>query len=318
VVSTARGLCFCILLFLAAGLYAQSPPPPDAWVLLEQAQTLIADDSRMGEALDLLRRAIEAAGNFPEAEMAVAEIYFREGALALAEERLRKALDHRESLRVPEDRFAILYRLAEIYEIQKRYYEMEKALLAITGEQQEFAETVEAQRFRNAFLAAYLSRGLDHLLRLYRQEDASFALRAHAKLGWFYYRTGRFDPGSILHSLAALDIIITEGVREIRQVDPTFEFKNLGDFVEVALKRENLRSFLAESGFFSIAYYLGTADHPAGYLTRAREIWKLLAGLRLEPQLLGSFGELSRRQLKKPWVDPYINPSSRQIEYPDN
>lgn len=319
-VARASGLVFCILLCAASAAPAQAQAPREDWVLLEQARALIADraDPRLGEALDLLRRAIEQAGTFPEAEMAVAEIYSREGALGLAEERLRKALEAEQLLRVPEDRFAILYRLAEIYETQNRYYDMEEALNLIVGAQPEFASTPEAQRFKNAFLSAYLSRGLDQVLRLYRLDGAVFALRAHAKLGWFYYRTGRHDPASILHSLAALDIMITESVKEIRLLDPNFEFRNLGQYLDAAWKRENIRSFLSEGEFFSAAYHLGAAAYPAGHRARAREIWRFVAGLRLQAPQLGGYAELSRRQLQAPWVDPLINPSSRRIEYPQN
>ncbi len=56
-----------------------------------------------------------------------------------------------------------------------------------------------------ALLRSYLTRGLDRTLRLYRLEDAGFALAAHAKLGWFDYRTGRYEPASLQHSLFALD-----------------------------------------------------------------------------------------------------------------
>jgi hypothetical protein len=178
--------------------------------------------------------------------------------------------------------------------------------------------TPEAQRFKNAFLSAYLSRGLDQVLRLYRLDGAVFALRAHAKLGWFYYRTGRHDPASILHSLAALDIMITESVKEIRLLDPNFEFRNLGQYLDAAWKRENIRSFLSEGEFFSAAYHLGAAAYPAGHRARAREIWRFVAGLRLQAPQLGGYAELSRRQLQAPWVDPLINPSSRRIEYPQN
>jgi tetratricopeptide (TPR) repeat protein len=322
-VGKAYGLRFCVLLLLCAaarGGAQQSPQGQPEWVLLEEAKALIADrgDPRLGEALQLLRRAIEQAGSFPEAEMAVAEIYFREGALALAEERLDKALQAAEILRVPEDRYQILYRLAEIYEIQDRYHDMEEALLRIVGGQPEFSSSPEAQRFRSAFLAIFLSRGLNQTLRLYRLEGASFALQAHAKLGWFYYRTGRFEPVSILHSLAALDIVITESVKELRQVNPSFEFRSLGEYLDAAVKRENIRSYLSESGLFGIAYHLGAAAYPAGHRSRAREIWRLLADLKLDRGLLGNYGELSRRQLQAPWVDPFINPSSRRIEYPQN
>ena len=216
---------------------------------------------------------------------------------------------------MPEDRIAVKYRLAEIYEIENRYAEMEKTLLGIVSDQPAYSQP-PAERLRNALLNSYLSRGLDQTLRLYRIENSAFALKAHAKLGWFYYRTGRFQPASMLHSLIALDIVIAESVQELRLVKPTYEFTTLKDFLEETLQRENIRQFLAESEMFSIAYHLAAASRPAGYPARASEIWSLLGGLQVDRAILSSFGELSRRQLRSPWVDPYINPSARSIEYP--
>jgi hypothetical protein len=70
-----------LFLGLAAGLQAQSAVAP--WILLEEARALIADRDNpdMGEALRLLRQAIEQQPTFPEAELSIGEIYLREGAL---------------------------------------------------------------------------------------------------------------------------------------------------------------------------------------------------------------------------------------------
>jgi hypothetical protein len=165
-------------------------------------------------------------------------------------------------------------------------------------------------------LRAYLVRGLDQVFRLYRLENARFAQSAYSKLGWFYYRWGRFEPASIMHSLLALDIMITEAVAEIRRFSPLYEFKTLEDFLDVAMKRENVRDYLVESDFFRVAYYLAAATFAAGHPSRASETFRLLAGSRAPVTDIGPYRDLARKQLKSPWVEPYLNPSARRIEYP--
>jgi hypothetical protein len=165
-------------------------------------------------------------------------------------------------------------------------------------------------------LNAYLSRGLDHVLKLYRLENARFALPAYAKLGWYYYRWGRFEPASILHSLFALDIMLTESVNEIRRFLPLYEFETLGGFLEIAMRRQNVKEYLVSEGFIRCAYYLAAATFAAGHPTRASEVWRLLAGSKLEPGALGPYANLARKQLESPWVEPYLNSSARRIEFP--
>jgi len=305
---------------LAAPLECQSNPGEEAWVLLEKAKALSADRENpdLGEALRLLRKAI--AGQqafFPEAEIAIAEIYFQEGALELARAQLERVLlpENRSLLRVREDGYAALYRLAQIAEIQERYTDMQKVLEQILQDHDAYAKPA-AQRFRSAFLAAYLGRGLDQALRLYRLEQAGFTLEAQAKLGWFTYRTGRYEPASIQHSLFALDIMVTEAVQEIRQAFPAYEFKTLDGFLLVAQQEANVREYLTASGFFRVAFYLADATFAAGHPARAAEIWKVLADGRWDPDLAGPYAALAGRQLRAPRVEPYINPSTRELEYP--
>jgi hypothetical protein len=300
-------------------LSAERDAQESSWILLEKAKSLIAEPGgqRMGEALELLRKAIEEQSTFPEAEIAIGEIYFREGALELAKVQFAKALqpDYRNALRVPEETYAVLYRLAEINEVQGEYGSMENHLLEILGSHPVYAQP-ESQRLRTAMLNAYLTRGLDQVFRLYRLENARFALSAYSKLGWFYYRWGRFEPASIMHSLFALDILITESVAEIRRIFPSYEYTTLEDFLEVAMKRENVRAYLVGSNFFRIAYYLAAATFAAGHPTRASETFRLLASSHVASRDIGPYRDLSRKQLKSPWVEPYLNPSARRIEYP--
>ena len=315
-------LAFCIVLAALAvpvRLHGERDDQESSWILLEKAKSLIAEPGgqRMGEALELLRKAIEEQSIFPEAEIAIGEIYFRENALELAKVQLVKALqqEYRSQLRIPEEAYAALYRLAEINERQGEYGSMENRLLEVLNGHPVYARP-ESQRLRTAMVNAYLVRGLDQVFRLYRLENAGFALSAYSKLGWFYYRWGRFEPASIMHSLFALDIMITESVAEIRRSSPLYEFKTLGDFLDVAMERENVRDYLMSGGFFRAAYYLAAATYAAGHPSRASETFRLLAGSRAPAEDMGPYRDLARKQLKSPFVEPYLNPSARRIEYP--
>jgi hypothetical protein len=304
-----------LFLSLAAGLQAQPSVAP--WILLEEARTLIADRENpdLGEALRLLRRASEQQAYFPEAELAIGEIYLREGALELAKAQFQKVLrpEYADLLRVPEERYRVLYLLADIQETQGLYADMQKSLELVLLDQPAYTAR-EQQRYRDTFLQSYLDRGLDRTLRLYRLENGGFALAAHAKLGWFAYRTGRYAPVSIRHSLFALTTVVTEVMLELRRVDPNYEYKSLEDFLRAAVRREAARDDLAESGFFRIVYYLAAATYEAGHAAQARRLWRVLADGGWEPALIGNYAELARRQLRSPETEPLINPSARRLD----
>jgi tetratricopeptide (TPR) repeat protein len=323
----ARWRLLIILPLLLGGpvslLPADQGSSPEAWVLLEKARALMDDRENpdMGEALNLLRQAIAQQALFPEAEFAIAEIYFREGALEPAKSQLRKVLqpEYLHQLRVGEDEWRALYLLADIQEIQGQYADMQDSLERILQAQPAYADKNQ-ERFRDAFLKAYLERGLDRapsgqqagVLVLYRLENSGFTVAAHAKLGWFLYRTGRYDPASIRHLLFALDTIVTEAMIELRRLDPTYEFSSLADFLQVALRREEVRDYLVESGLFRVAYYLAASTWAAQHAARAAEIWQVLAAV--DPQIAGTYAEMSRRQLASPFKEPLINPSARRVE----
>jgi hypothetical protein len=318
--------CAALLLFAAlanlsfaqsAQNAAPSAPSEDAWILYERARALQEDrdNPEPGQALYLYRQAIEQAGIFPEAELAIGEIFLGEGALALADEQFKRALEYSHAFQIEEYRYLVLYRLADLYERQGRYADMEKQLAAIVVDQPEYGGP-PARTLTDVILQTYLRQGPDQVFILYRMEGSTFATAAHAKLGWLKYRTGLFTPASITHSLFALDIVVSEAVRELRRVRPGFAYEALGGFVAAAMAEPSVQSYLMEVSFSELLYYLGTATYAAGREPRARQVWTALAALPAE--VAGPYRDLARKQLQSPWVDPYINPSPRVIEYPGN
>jgi tetratricopeptide (TPR) repeat protein len=308
-----------VLLVLASSLLsAQEDNFIEAWFLYEQGKAKLDDPDgpELGEALLCFQKAIELrGGTFPEAEMAIGDIYFREGAFALAGRQYQKAYELRTGMEIAEEKYTVLYRLADLHEIQELYADMENYLLQILQDQPYFAED-QYRNFQDAFLSTYYEDGLNHLFRLYRMDGVAFAVPAHAQLGWFYYRTGR--PSAILHCLFALDIVVTESMQELRRLNPGYEFTTVQAFLDAALERENVARYLLEADFYMSLYYLGASTYAASLPRLAESVWRILATYPLESVGRGAaaYGDLASRQLESPWIDPYINPSARKLDYP--
>jgi tetratricopeptide (TPR) repeat protein len=247
--------------------------------------------------------------------MAIGDIYFREGAFALARRQYEKAYALRTGMDIPEEKYTVLYRLADLSEMQELYGDMDGYLRQILRDQPYFTGE-RFQNYQDAFLSTYYDDGLDHLFRLYRMDGVAFAAAAHGKLGWFYYRTGR--PSAVLQCLFALDIVVTESVNELRRVNPRFEFTTVQAFLDAALQRENIASYLVRSDFYKTLYYLGASTYAASHPQLAESVWRILATypLRMVGPAATTYAELSSRQLQSPWIEPYINPSARRIEPP--
>ena len=298
-------LVLLILGLAPSGLPSQEVLAEDqpAWILYEmgKAELESKDKKDLGEAVNIFRQAIEKAGIYPEAEVALGDIYFIEGEFVLAEKQYKKAYEFRKSFISPDEQYALLYKMAELYKNRKYYMAMEDHLLRILKDQPYFNDDDYSQ-FRASFQDIYVKKGLDHLFKLYRIEGAVFSTKAHAELGWFYYLSGRFIP-SILHSLFALNILISNAVTELRRFDPQYEYAELKIFVDRALSRSNIREYFSRSNFFRILYYLAVSNYAAGRPGHATEIWSFL----VSTDHAGQYNNLARRQLRAPWIEPRIN-----------
>jgi hypothetical protein len=291
-----------LLVISAAVLVAQVLPADNTnklWLLFEQGNAA-ASQKEYGKALQLYKTAIESAGIFPEAEAAIGDLYMEEGEAALAQKQYEKAYELRKSFYIPDDQYAILYKLVNLFELQQLYKQMEDALGTIIADDKHFQET-QNQRLRTQVEKNYLEKGLDRVLTLYTFED-SFAAPAHSKLGWFYYRTGRFVP-AISQLLYSVIYRTSEIERYARERDVDQEFPNLGTLLDVVARSPELRTYAISSGLFKDLYYLAGSTFAAGYPRHSTNIWKLLSGLAVA----GQYSEMSARQLKKPFIEPLLS-----------
>jgi tetratricopeptide (TPR) repeat protein len=294
----------CIL--IAAALWCVAPvyaQPPAAWLMLEEGKALF-EQREFGRALQRFQEAVAAAGTMPEAEMAIGDVYREEGELGLAQAQYEKAYNNRNSLAVPAARFDILYRLAEIYEDQEFYKLMEDTLLSIVAEDANWGG-VKGSRLRTQLETNYYAKGMNQVLKLYRF-DPSFAQAAHAKLGWFYYRTGRFSS-AVLHCLYSAVYGASEIARYLREHDVEWEFSTFEALLDAAEGQKDLHQYVADVGLYRDLYYLAGSTYASMYPKLAQALWRAVTRLKLA----GELADLSGKQLKKPWIEPYLVPAKK-------
>jgi tetratricopeptide (TPR) repeat protein len=287
------------LLAVVPGLPAQAENAP-SWLLYEQGKTL-ASQGEFGKALKCYKDAILAAGVMPEAEAAIADIYRAEGEFKLAERYYERAYNLRNALAIPAEKYDILLRWASLYEDQEQYSLMEKKLLQIVDDDRwSRGEQLPIQVERN-----YVEKGLDHVIALYRF-DSRFATAAHSHLGWFYYRTGRY-PQAVRHLLYAVILQVSDVDDFLKQKDPDETVTGLESFFAAVLRDPEASSWLETSSFVSELYYLSASSWELGHPLRSRSVWQILASMKVS----GKYSDLSRRQLVKPFREPFLEPMYR-------
>lgn len=269
-----------------------------SWLLFEQGNAA-ASQKEYGQALQLYEAAIEGAGQFPEAEAAVGDIYLEEGETGLAQRQYEKAYNLRQSFYVPEMQYQVLYKLADLYEIQQQYKQMEDTLTLIAGDDVHFQESA-TQHVRTQVEKVFVEKGLDRVLLLYTFDD-TFSAAAHSKLGWFYYRTGRFGP-AVTQLLFAVIYRTSQIKHAMLEHDVDYEFTTMADLLAGVDANADLRAYAVSSGLYKDLYYLAGAAFANGFPGIATGLWKSLSAVRSA----GQYRDLAVKQLKRPFVEPLL------------
>jgi tetratricopeptide (TPR) repeat protein len=290
-------LSFIILFSDIIPVFSQDRDDP-AWILFEKGK-LAYQKRDYGVAMKLFQDSVQKSALFPEAEVAIGDIYYLEGEFSLAEMQYQKAYRIKNAFYVPEDKYSVLLKLSSLHESQEKYSAMEEDLLAIIADDSYYTDPKWAQ-LRSQIEDNFYRKGLDHVLKLY-QFESFFAIQAHAKLGWFYYKTGRIG-NSIQHSLFALIAIKSQLMSALRSRDSDFEFDTLSAIFQIERGSKEITEYLVSTDAFRCLYYLAGSVWSTSYSGRAMEIWKLLS----VTSQAGNYADLSKKQLKKPWIEPRL------------
>jgi tetratricopeptide (TPR) repeat protein len=305
-----------VLIAVCAPVAGQIVDPP--WLAYERGLQKM-EAGEFGEALEIFRATLANGLIYPEIEIATGDIYRIEGETALARRHYEKAYAQRQQLRVPEDRFTILYRLESLYRDSDRYAEMADTLVRILKEDEEYYTGVFLAS-RDTMRDIFFEGGLDRVIQLYRFPNV-LAAAAHSRLAWYYSRSGR-PLSAVSHALFAVTIKLTETIVVLTEGTPSYRFSepdsvarrrtpstglpwpDTAALLSLAYRNEELRVYLRESGVAEDLYNLAAALSLAGESERARAVWQTLASSPLE----GRARDLADRQLVSPFAEPPLEP----------
>jgi tetratricopeptide (TPR) repeat protein len=292
-------LFICLFFFPVFSLPAQSGAPTSApaWFVYEKGRESFRK-GEFGEALKAVKHLTENFGEIPEAHFLQAGIYEQEGEYLLAEKFYKRALELRRQLYVLEDRYSILYHLADIYRNQKRYKDYEGILLEILRDHEIFSAP-RYSRLRDSLVRTLSGEGFDGLVLLYRIPHG-FAERAHREIGLLYTRTGRTYQAVLHLSLATLSVV-SALAEELKIHDPDYGYTTLKDALERSGRRAYLQDFIGDTEFFKSLYFLASSLYSQGSPAQAAAIWRIV-----NEYAVGELKTLSRNQLVSPKPEPLI------------
>ena len=177
---------------------------------------------------------------------------------------------------------------------------MEDTFNQIVGDDKRFQETPN-QKLRTQLQKNYFDKGIDRLLVLYNFDD-SFSAAAHSKLGWFYYRTGRFEL-SVQQLLYSVVYRVSQVERYRKEHDVDFQYSSLSELLQAIDADAELKSYAGASGLFRDLYYLAGSTFAFGFPSHAAALWRVLSS----SDAAGQYKALSVKQLKKPFVEPLLS-----------
>jgi len=236
---------------------------------------------------------------YPEADYWIGESYRLEGEYGIALKQYSSAYDQRALLDTPEFAVEILYRMADIHYQQQEYQKMEAILSELLSRDRLWSD--ESESFlRKSMDRTLAQQGLDRFLLLYRYEYA-LSERAHRRLGFYYYATGR-HPKAREHLVFAFLVQVTTLINELKRLDFDFAFTGYRALLDAAGERALLREYLRTTDAYRTAYYLGAALFATGERSTAVELWKSLSS----QTMAGEWRDRARRQLTNPVIEPIV------------
>ncbi len=189
-----------------------------SWLLLERGRQAF-ELGEYGLASRVFREVIEKDKISPDAEFWLARIFEKQGEYILAEKQYNRALENSNDFYIPEQKFSVLYRLADIYRKTDQYGKYEKTLNEIIDSDEDRLEIFNLQY---AMMDIIKKADINKLLELYRY-DKDKSNRAFSELGIFYYKTGRYNEAEVNLVLPVV-VTATVGFNYIYEKTANYKF----------------------------------------------------------------------------------------------
>jgi len=211
---------------------------------------------------------------FPEAHKLIGDIYKLEGEYDFAENYYQLALKNADVLDIPDERYEILYMLAEISRLNNDLPKMETRLLNILVEDSVFKDEILWGAMEQT-IKRDTEGSMEKFFTLYRTNSYN-SIRAYKELAEYYANAGENEKA--LH-FAALNVLT--GFSRIMEIlqdrgDTDFEYVNLADFFAKIKPYYDIQQWAIDNKIWEGYDFFASLTAKMGCKNFARGIFKAL------------------------------------------
>ncbi len=217
---------------------------------------------------------LENSKDFPEAHKIIGDIYKLEGEYKYAEEYYLMALDKASVLDIPDEKYEILYMLAEISRLENDLPKMELRLMSILVEDKNYHDAA-LKRSMKGTIAANKKESVEKFFTLYRA-DSYKCINAYNQLAEYYYNANRLDKALDFASLAAITSF-TRIIEILYSRDSVYEYKNLEDFLQEASMYDDIVEWGSRNSAWKSFNILAAYSKESGYKNFAETLLRVIA-----------------------------------------
>src|SRR5574344_335572 len=232
------------------------------------------DINFFGNSVAMVKKFISEENIYPEADFIIGKIYMLEGENELALSVLEKAYSNKSHLDVPEQKYDILYTIADICQNINDINNYEKYLVAVLMEDAKYTNS----SYMNSMIkiiSINKENSIEKLFSLYRVDDL-FALKASYKLAKLYAQTGRGDDALRCTAFGAV-LGFTKLYSVMSERSAGFTYEDLQDMLTKCSRYADIVEWGKDENVWELFYMLAENSGSQGYLIFSRKLYKVLS-----------------------------------------
>ena len=223
---------------------------------------------------------IKKSESFPEADYLISQIYIIEGEYDIAIDYLEKAYMASDILSIPDEKYEILFSLAEIYEFQGDFNKMEEYLLLILSKEPMY----RSKNRINALLKSISSpkkNCVEQFFKLYRGNNYDL-LKSFFKLGKYYKKSGENEKALYTTSLGVATGF-TKILNIVTKRNPVFEYKDLKSLLDEVSNYSDIVQWGIDNSLWESFNSFAECAFKNGDSVFASTLYKILSESNPEP-----------------------------------
>ncbi|MBR5645801.1 MAG: hypothetical protein IKX23_04100 [Treponema sp.] len=230
--------------------------------------------NKFNNSIEKLLNFIKEQESFPEAQILIGDVYKIEGEYDLAEDYYFDALKNSEVMDIPDQKYSVLYTLADISSLKNDKEQMEKRLLNITAIADPSRNKLIMKNMHQT-IRRNTNEYMNKFFIMYRSYDY-YSLEAYCKLAEYYLSIEQYEKALGYCALAVITGF-SKAYNIIEKRNLAFEYTNIQDFLEEVQNYDDIVSWGSENKVWESFNLLCEISFKMGYNVFAKDLLIVLS-----------------------------------------